>query len=149
MTWRLFVLPNARLFPFQTSMIIVPLRNACLRFTREICTHAIICSVGSILALWLIASTSLLPIGIAIYATLDKRIGTILMITGGVCLFVTIAYGVSLKFFEYYREEQVKEARRLRQVVPTVAPVAVQVPAVAPVAPVVVAVAPPPAENGN
>jgi hypothetical protein len=123
-------------------MLSVPLRNACSRFTEELCVHTLIYTVGSFLALWLIASFSLLPVGIGIYVGFDKRIGAILMITGSVCLFITIVYAMSLKFFEYYRQEQAKEARRGRQfagpgpaVVPTPAPapvvVSVSTPAVA------------------
>jgi hypothetical protein len=119
-------------------MLSVPLRNACSRFTEELCAHTLIYTIGSFLALWLIASFSLLPVGIGIYVGFDKHIGAILMITGSVCLFITIVYAMSLKFFEYYRQEQAKEVRRGRQapvpaVVPTPAPVAVSVstPAVA------------------
>ena len=110
-------------------MLSVPLRNACSRFTEELCAHTLIYTVGSFLALWLIASFSLLPVGIGIYVGFDKHIGAILMITGSVCLFITLVYAMSLKFFEYYRQEQAKEARRGRQATgPAVAPATVAIP---------------------
>jgi hypothetical protein len=134
-------------------MLSVPLRNACSRFTEELCAHTLIYTVGSFLALWLIASFSLLPVGIGIYVGFDKHIGAILMITGSVCLFITLVYAMSLKFFEYYRQEQAKEARRGRQfagpvpaVVPTPATVAIPVstPAVATAPTTAPTTAPPP-----
>jgi hypothetical protein len=88
---------------------------------EELCAHFLIYSVGSFLAIWLIASLSLLPVGIGLYVGFDKHIGAILMITGSVCLFITIVYAMALKFFEYYRQEQALEARRNRQVAPPVA----------------------------
>ncbi len=116
-------------------MASIAFRNACSRFTEELCAHFLIYSFGSFLAIWLIASLSLLPVGIGIYVGFDKHIGTILMITGGVCLLITIVYAMALKFFEYYREEQALEARRGRQATaPVVAPVVAPVAAPAPVA---------------
>ena len=124
-------------------MLSVPLRNAFSRFMEELCTHFLIYSVGSFLAIWLIASLSLLPVGIGIYVGFDKHIGTILMITGSVCLFITIVYAMSLKFFEYYRQEQALEARRGRQATgPVATPAAAQAPVLIPVSTPAVVTAP-------
>lgn len=120
-------------------MINTPLRNACRRFTEDVCGHAIVCACGSFFALWLLASVTLLPVGIGLYVGYDKHIGTILMSVGGVCLCLTIVYALCVKFFEYYQEEVRKEAQRSSiPRVPQPAPEAVQVtipPVVPPSAP--------------
>ena len=89
-----------------------PFRNACRRITEEVCVHVMIYTVGSFVLLWLLASLSLIPIGIGLYVAYDKQIGTILMSTGGVCLFITIVYAFCIKFTEYYYEEVARAARR-------------------------------------
>lgn len=86
-----------------------PLRNACRRFTEEVCGQAIICG-----CLWLIASVTMLPVGIGLYAGYDKHIGTILMSVGGVCLFTIVVYAMAVKFHQYYREEVAQEKIRIQ-----------------------------------
>ena len=136
------MLKTASLFlpaPVFQTMINTPLRNACRRFTEDVCGHAIVCACGSFFALWLLASVTLLPVGIGLYVGYDKHIGTILMSVGGVCLCLTIVYALCLKFFEYYHEEVRKEAQQNRvQRAPQPAPEPVQVtiPPVVPPAPV-------------
>ena len=95
-------------------MVNAALRNACREFTEEICVHTLIYSVGTFAAAWLIASVSLLPIGIGLFVAYDRHIGTILMSTGGVCLFITIVYALCVRFFEHYDREVAAEKARNR-----------------------------------
>ena len=110
----------------ETSMELSPARRACTLLAKEICCY-VLYGCGYFLLLWLAGAFTFLPIGIGIYFGYDKRIGMILMITGGIVSSTTCVVGLLARFLGYYWQEQAIQLHQTPIPTQSVAPVTISI----------------------